>query len=310
MNMNIKDIQNNIQIAKAIEDDMHEYESLDVQAAYLKNRQRLESFRKKRSITYYMLRIAAILLLPLAISTGTLSYLYLEQLGNIENVTYLEAFSAPGIVTRVQLPDSSTVWLNAESSLRYPSRFTEKNRIVHLSGEGYFEVQSDKEHPFFVSLNSGIRVKAHGTKFNVNAYDDDLLMETSLETGLVDVINGTRTILLKPNEQVVYNKEEKHFIVRPANLEEKTAWREGKMIFRNATLEDVLKQLSRRYNIDITLHRETTKDYKFRASFSTEDITQILNYLRLAAPISWSFADTKQQLDYTYPRQRIDVWLK
>ena len=179
-----------------------------------------------------------------------------------------------------------------------------------MSGEGYFEVQSDKEYPFYVSLDNGIKVKAHGTKFNINAYKEDRVVETTLEAGLVDVISASRTIWLKPNEQVCYDKEDGHFTTSVANIEEKTAWKEGKLVFRNATLEEVVKKLSRRYNVDIVLHRENQKDYKFRATFSSESITQILDYLRMAAPISWSFADMKQQQDYTYPRQRIDVWLK
>lgn len=93
-------------------------------------------------------------------------------------------------------------------------------------------------------------------------------------------------------------------------LKRKQLGKMGKLVFRNATLEEVVKKLSRRYNIDIVLHRESQKDYKFRATFSSENITQILDYLRMVAPISWSFADMKQQQDYTYPRQRIDVWLK
>ena len=134
------------------------------------------------------------MLLPLIISTGVLSYLYTRQLKQADTVSYLEVLSAPGIVTQVLLPDSSKVWLNAGSSLRYPSRFTEKERNVQLSGEGYFEVQSDKEYPFYVSLDNGIKVKAHGTKFNINAYKEDRVVETTLEAGLVDVISASRTI--------------------------------------------------------------------------------------------------------------------
>ena len=152
------DIKKTIRIAKAIENDIRK--SFDVQAAYQKNRKRLDTGRRKYLFTFYISRIAAILLLPLIISTGVLSYLYTRQLKQADTVSYLEVLSAPGIVTQVLLPDSSKVWLNAGSSLRYPSRFTEKERNVQLSGEGYFEVQSDKEYPFYVSLDNGIKVKA------------------------------------------------------------------------------------------------------------------------------------------------------
>lgn len=304
------DIKTTIRIAKEIEADIREYRSFDVQAAYQKNQKRLKAIRLRHSVTFYLLQIAAVLALPLLISTGILSYLYTQQSNQIHTISYLEASSAPGIVTQVLLPDSSRVWLNAGSTLRYPSRFTEKERNVQLSGEGYFEVQSDQAHPFYVTLDNGIKIMAHGTQFNVNAYEEDLCMETTLETGAVDILAGSRTISLKPNEQVSYDKKNQDFTVSPVNIEEKTAWKEGKLVFRNATLEEVLKKLSRRYNMDLVLHRENQKSYKFRATFSSENITQILDYLRLAAPITWSFAETKQQQDYTYPRQRIDIWLK
>ena len=310
MTQHMDNIKETIRIARVIENDIREYKSFDVQAAYQKNKKKLKTEQRRSPIIFYISRIAAILLLPLIVSTGVLSFLYTQQLKQGDTVSYLEAFSAPGIVTQVLLPDSSKVWLNAGSSLRYPSRFTKKERNVQLSGEGYFEVQSDKEHPFYVSLDNGIKVKAHGTKFNINAYKDDRVMETTLETGFVDIISASCTILLKPNEQVCYDKKDGHFTSSSVSVEEKTAWKDGKLVFRNATLEEVVKKLSRRYNIDIVLHRESQKDYKFRATFSSENITQILDYLRMAAPISWSFADLKQQQDYTYPRQRIDVWLK
>lgn len=306
----IHDIETTVRIAKALQEDMAEYKSFDVQAAYRKNRKKIHRAERRHAFTFYFLRVAAILLLPLIISTGILSSLYIHQEKQVETISYLETVSAPGTVSRVLLPDSSSVWLNAGSSLRYPSRFTEKERNVRLRGEGYFEVESDKEHPFSVSLDNGIKVRARGTKFNINAYEEDALIETTLETGLVDIWADSLILSLKPHEQFAYNKNDKRFTVSRIHINEKTAWKEGKLVFRNATLEEVVKKLSRRYNIDIVLHRESRHNYKFRATFSTENITQILDYLRMAAPISWSFADVKQQPDYTYPRQRIDVWLR
>lgn len=305
-----KDIETTIRIANAIEEDIREYKSFDAESAYIKNRKRLEHRRTEKSFGYYALRIAAVLLLPLVISTTLLSYLYVKQSKQIEAVSYLESFSAPGVITRIQLPDHSSVWLNAGSSLRYPTRFEGKERFVYLSGEAYFEVQSDKEHPFSVSLANGLKVQAHGTKFNINAYEEEATIKTSLEKGLVDIISGEQVIPLEPNQQLVFYKNSNEMSVCPVYIEEEIAWKEGRLVFRNATLEEVIKQLSRKYNVDIILHKESRKEYKFRATFSSENITQILSYLSMAAPIHWSFSDTKQQQDFTYPRQRIDIWLK
>lgn len=310
MKHTIEEIKENIRIAKAIDEDISAFSTYDVHAAYQKNRKIVSISHKKQSLVRLALRIAAILLLPLLVSTSVLTYLYMDQLRFGKQTSYLEVISAPGTVTRVELPDKSKVCLNAGSTLRYPSRFTGDDREVFLNGEGYFEVQSDKEHPFYVSVGNGIQVKAHGTKFNVNAYSDDPWMEAALESGRIDVLINKLPVQLKPNEQACFNKIEKKVSVASINIDEKISWKDGRLIFRNATLEEVVKQLSRRYNMDIVLHKESKKDYKFRASFTTENITQILNYLRLAAPIEWAIADVKQQQDLSYSRQRIDVWLK
>lgn len=303
-------IKEYIRIAKAIDNDISDYGNYDIGQAFMKNRKRITAHTRKQKYLGSALRIAAILLLPFMLSTGILSYLYIDRLQEDKHISYLEVVSAPGIVTQMELPDKSKVWLNAGSSLRYPSRFTGDERNVYLSGEGYFEVQSDKQHPFYVSLNDGVKVMAHGTKFNVNAYHDEGWLEATLESGRIDVLVNKQSLSLKPDEQVYYSKTERKMIVRTVNVDEKIAWKDGRLIFRNTSLDEVLKQLSRRYNIDIVMHKETNVDYKCRATFSTESITQILDYLKLVAPIEWKIAETKQLQDSSYARQRIDIWLK
>lgn len=310
MEQDNKDIKEYLRLAKAVNDDICDYDNYNIEGAFMRNQRRIKVFSRRQLFLRYALRIAAVLLIPFIMSTGILSYLYINRLQEDKQISYLEAVSAPGIVTQMELPDKSKVWLNAGSSLRYPSRFAGEERNVYLSGEGYFEVQSDKQHPFYVSVNDGVKVKAHGTKFNVNAYNEDGWMEATLESGLIDVVVNKQSMSLKPNEQAYYNKSERRLIVRPVNVDEKIAWKDGRLIFRNTSLDDVVKQLSRRYNMDIVLHKESDIDYKCRASFSTESITQILDYLKLVAPIEWKIAETKQLQDTSYPRQRIDIWLR
>lgn len=310
MELDRKDIKRYILIAKAIDADICDYDNYDIEQAFARNQKRITAYSWKQKYLNNALRIAAILLLPFILSTGFLSYLYINRLQEDKHISYLEVVSAPGIVTQMELPDKSKVWLNAGSSLRYPSHFTGDERTVYLSGEGYFEVQSDRLHPFYVSVNEKMKVKAHGTKFNVNAYSDEMWVETTLETGKVDVLIHKQSVLLKPNEQAYYSKSDQKLLIRTVNVEEKTAWKDGRLVFRNTSLDEVIKRLSRRYNVDIVMHRKTDIDYKCRASFSTESVTQILDYLKLVAPIDWKIVETEQLKDSSYPRQRIDIWLK
>lgn len=299
----------NLEKVKELTEDILEYQSINVQDAYSRVYQRIQSKSHKYRFMQAVSRIAVILLLPLLISSLVFSYLYLEQKEQLSTVAYHQVSSAPGTVAQLELPDHSRVWLNAGSTLSYPSHFTGKDREVLLSGEGYFEVQSDLEHPFYVTTQSGIRVMAHGTKFNVNAYEDEPVVEAVLEKGKIDVIGLNKTIRLKPNEQVSFDKKAAKFVVIPINLDEKTAWKEGRLIFRNTPLDVVVKKLSRRYNVDIVLHKNSDKEYKYRATFTTETVEQILNYLKLTAPIEWSIKDLRQNEDTSFARERIDVYL-
>ena len=98
--------------------------------------------------------------------------------------------------------------------------------------------------------------------------------------------------------------------IQQAQVDVETAWREGKLIFRNATMKESTKQRARRYNVDINLHDESQTPQRFRATFTNESLPQILDYLRMSAPIRWSSTTVKQQTDDTFSRQEYDIWVK
>ena len=216
------------------------------------------------------------------------------------------------MVTRLELPDHSKVCLNAGSTLRYPTVFTGNTREVELTGEGYFEVQSDKEHPFFVTTKSGLKVMAHGTQFNVNTYDEREEVEAILVEGLVDIHSYDKFIAeLKPGERLSYNKRTNKYEIRKVNIYENTAWKDGKIVFRNTSLDDVFRVLGQRFNVEIVLHyQKKDKEYNCWATFTDETIYQIFSYLEQATPIRWKVNAMKQNSDATFAKQRIDVWLK
>lgn len=305
-----KDTIEHIKQIQALTEDILEYQAVDVAAAYDRVEKRIHRKAAKRVWMQTVFRVAAVLLLPLLMSSLLFSYLYFDQRKYMAEGMYQEVVSAPGTVTRIQLPDRSTVWLNAGSTLRYPSAFTGREREVELSGEGYFSVQSDREHPFYVATADGLKVMAYGTQFNVNAYADEPLIEAVLERGKIDVIRNGQTVRLEPGKQAVLCKATGQFTVSTVNLDEKTGWKDGRLVFRNAPLEEVLKKLSKRYNTDIVLHKKSEKEYRYRATFTTETVEQILNYLRLTAPIEWSVKEPEQVSDDSFVRGRIDVYQK
>lgn len=307
----MNEINKNWKIVQSLKQDMDEYERIQVDVAFKKVGNRIDKQTRKTHILYWGMRIAAMLAVPLLLGTSYCTYLYIERLIQDKNVPMLESYSAPGQVSRITLSDGSIVWLNAGSKLVYPVQFNGKERNVQLTGEGYFEVHADANSPFYVSASDGIKVMAYGTKFNVDAYPEENKIKMTLVEGKVDVRKEDKRLMkLSPGYQAVYNKEGKNLSSLKVNSEVITGWTIGKMMFRDATITEVIKHLSRRYNVDISLHCDNPDKYKFRATFTDESITQVLDYLRLAAPLSWSFSKAEQHSDFSFSRQKIDLWLK
>ncbi|MEP7258910.1 MAG: FecR family protein [Flavitalea sp.] len=142
---------------------------------------------------------------------------------------------------KLSLPDGTKVWLNAASSITYPTVFTNNERKVFITGEAYFEVAKNAQLPFRVQLPDQSQVQALGTQFNVNAYADEPLMTTTLLEGSVKIDNS----ILKPGEAYRAGK------VSKANTEAAVAWKNGVFIFYKADLQSVMRQLSRWYDVDV-----------------------------------------------------------
>ena len=151
---------------------------------------------------------------------------------------------------QVILPDGSKVWLNAFSSLHFPTAFVGKQREVELTGEAYFEVAKNKEKPFHVNVN-GMRVEVLGTHFNVNAYADDEAIKTSLLEGSVKITRGNSSDLLKPGQQGILEKREGRIEIRNADMNEVMAWKNGLFQFDGADITTIMREIGRWYNVDI-----------------------------------------------------------
>ena len=151
---------------------------------------------------------------------------------------------------QLALPDGTQVWLNAGSSIRYPTAFTGKQRQVSITGEAYFEVAKDKTKPFEVSVND-MRINVLGTHFNVNAYDNEDNTKTTLLEGSIELINGPYHSLLKPGQQAQSGKNDKITVLQPEDMLQTIAWKNGFFNFTNADLPTIMRQLERWYDIEV-----------------------------------------------------------
>jgi transmembrane sensor len=150
---------------------------------------------------------------------------------------------------QVVLPDSSTVWLNSASSITYPTSFSGKERLVSIKGEAYFEVAKNKNMPFRVQSGPQT-VEVLGTHFNVNAYDDEPDMETTLLEGSVRLRSPLSTALMVPGEQGVVSGTGE-IIKRMVDTESEIAWKNGLFSFKGQDIYAIMRQISRWYNIDV-----------------------------------------------------------
>ena len=162
---------------------------------------------------------------------------------------------------QVVLADGTKVWLNSASRLIYPQSFMGKERRVVLSGEAFFDVAHDAERPFIVET-SRMNVKVLGTRFNVNDYDDNEEVSTTLVNGSVEIVSGgQQAFRLVPGEQA-YGKENE-LEKREVNVRLYTSWIDGKFLFNNTELEEIAKQISRWYDVEIFFSSENVKKVRF-----------------------------------------------
>jgi transmembrane sensor len=150
----------------------------------------------------------------------------------------------------VVLPDGSMVWLNAASSIKFPTKFAATERRIELTGEAYFEVAKDKRKPFRVKFNNQ-EVEVLGTHFDIMAYADEPETKTTLLEGSVKISRDNIKQILVPGQQAVSNAATKGFIVQQANVQEVMAWKNGFFMFKNVSIANVMRQASRWYDVDV-----------------------------------------------------------
>lgn len=179
-------------------------------------------------------------------------------------IIYTEGSNARGVINKMMTPrgrqfklelsDGTKVWLNASSSISFPTAFAANERKVSIVGEVYFEVAKDKHKPFTVTVND-VEVQVLGTHFNVNGYDDEGEIKTSLIEGSVLVSKKAQKVLLKPGQQADIKKSGAVKVKALDNFDEVLAWKNGMFHFDNASLETVLRQLSRWYDVDVVMDK-------------------------------------------------------
>jgi len=297
-------------------------------------RRSLQLFRSNTGPKYYhWLRIAAIFILAFCLS-WTVFY-FMNRKPDTGSLAYNQIITTKGQKSQIILSDGTKVWLNSETTMKYPSAFNEMKREVFLEGEAFFEVQQKGNKIPFVVKTSEIDIKVLGTSFNVTAYSDEETIETIVVKGSVCIIrkglksSPDQNIILKPNQKVTLLKkgsqvilseietekptlikstktthlisptEKEQILVSPkVDIELHTAWKDDRLIFQSETFENIAYKLERWYDVKIHVRNEELKKYRYTGKFvHKETLNQVLEILNLTTPINYTFKQNDLYID-------------
>jgi len=260
-----------------------------------------EKGRPLTKIMRWSVRIAGIIIVPLALFWGIRGYL----INNTGEETWVEIHAPAWTRARFTLPDGTVGWLNSNSSVKYSGNFIVDRKIA-LQGEAFFDVSDDKLRPFRVTTDD-IVVKVLGTRFNIASYDNENSLEVVLEEGKLEFSDSERknSQVLVPNEMLVFDKEQKQISVEVVEPKKYLAWTEGKLVFRNDPVDVVARRLERWYNIEVEVKGCLSEDLRLRATFVDEDIEEVLDILKLSLSIDYQIENRDIKPDDTYAKKKV-----
>ena len=296
------------------EDDAHRQQLLDERAYFdavlLADDAVLENDRR-HSLSYRLIhagwrvgRWAAVLVLAFVGSYWLLEHQYrtVDKALNVVSVP-------PGQRTELLLADGTKVYLNAGSTLSYPSRFTGDTRSVSLSGEAYFKVAKDAEHRFIVHTPDQSAVEVYGTHFNIEAYPGDPYVTTTLTEGKVGFLYKedatTKRAILEPGQKLIYNTSNQNLSRHRTTGISELSWTEGKIIFENTPLPEALHMLSKRFNVNFIVKDTRLNKNRFTGTFTTQRLEKILKYFEISSRIRWRYLNDP---DIHQEKIRIEIY--
>jgi len=198
----------------------------------------------------------------------------------------------------LELTDGSKIWLNADSRLTYPEVFTGDSREVYLEGEAFFDVANNPARPFIIHLRKGT-IKVLGTSFNIRAYENEPV-QTSVTTGKVAFIpkyeagshKKPDTILITPDVKVTFSHHTGNIVKENTFSEDDKAWTEGRLVFRNATLESIGMELERTFGKKVHFAADAPRHYRLTGSFRQNSLQEIMYYLARSRPFHYEITDS------------------
>ena len=260
--------------------------------------------RHNKTFFYKISGIVATILLLIALTLNLIQYRSSVRIPSditviSENIPdqgsgsrYQTLYTNKGVKGEIELPDGSIVKLNSDTKIKYPENFSGKYREVEISGEALFEVKKDKDFPMLVKTRKGVDIEVTGTRFLIRSYENDESALTILLSGTINLIssdNGKNISSqeLSPMESAIISNNKIDMIAQ-ADTTKDLAWLQGKLIFEDTPINEVLKQLNRWHGADFVVNDKSILSYKITAQFRSESIVQIMEVLRFCSPIDYN----------------------
>lgn len=205
-----------------------------------------------------------------------------------------------GEKVRFFLTDGTKIWLNSESSLQYPDKFPENNRLVRLTGEAYFEVEQDLSKPFVVQTDF-LDVIAVGTSFNVASYSEEEDTRILLRSGKVIVkyhSDRNNDIVLEPGQQITFRNRTGEFVIEEVDMEPVLAWKDGILIFKDAGFYEVINKLSRWYGVEFEIQNYDGQKWMYTGRFENEYLSTLLESMSYSKGFDYQIVDKKVYIKF------------
>lgn len=257
---------------------------------YQDEHQLKSGFTVRRILKIYQ-KVAAFLLIPI-IGLGVLYWItqYNQTAGQ-----YTETIAPRGQKSQIVLTDGTKVWLNSDTKIKYPGNFSKTQRDVYLDGEAFFEVTKNAHQPFIVHTSS-LDVKVLGTKFNVKAYHDEKVIETSLFEGKVNLIlpkhdNGdTVEKELTPGQSLVFDKAENKLAANKFPQDEINGWKKNQLIFKDDTFSNLVRKVERWYDVKVVYDEKLFNDRRLTVElYEGERLERLMNIISLALLVDYQY---------------------
>lgn len=249
-------------------------------------------------------KYAAVIFLLVSSSFGIFYFSQMEKPRQDDQSLILPSYvlneNKAGQKTKIFLPDGSLAYLNSSSRIKYLSGFLGNERRVILEGEAFFEVAKDKTKPFIVESRT-VETVALGTAFNVNAFDDSKVIRVSLVEGEVKVNqmgNKGETVILNPGWELVVVPETRSFLEMPFDLEEVIGWKEGKLVFNQATLQEVSQRLERWYGVQIQIKGKVPENWKVTTVYQNQTLKNVLTDLQYSKKFAYEIDESEVTITF------------